>query len=102
MNHPPRQDNASAETLLGRAADEFTRRVELGEHPNVEEYAERYPQVAAVIRDEFPAFVGTACDVRPTLFRRTKSSVEPRVPLGQLGDYRLIREVRPRRHGDRV
>ena len=41
----------SVESLLGKVADEYSRRLENGEQPDVEEYAERYPQsTQSVIR----------------------------------------------------
>ncbi len=77
----------SVESLLGRVADEYSRRLENGEQPDVEEYAERYPQIAAVIRQVFPALqvmgppaTESSADVGSDVF-------------GQLGDFRIIREI---------
>ena len=44
------QENLSLESLVGRVADEFLRRQEQGERPDVEEYAARYPEAAPVLR----------------------------------------------------
>jgi hypothetical protein len=44
------QENLSLESLIGRVADEFLRRQEQGERPEVEEYAARYPEAAPVLR----------------------------------------------------
>ena len=41
----------SLESLVGRLADEFLRRQEAGERPDVEEYVARYPQTADVLRN---------------------------------------------------
>jgi WD40 repeat protein/tRNA A-37 threonylcarbamoyl transferase component Bud32 len=43
------------ESLVGEIADEFTRRHHRGEGPRVEEYADRYPELAALLRDILPA-----------------------------------------------
>ena len=45
----------SMESLLGQAADDFTQRLNRGEQPDIEEYAVRYPQIAAVLRQVLPA-----------------------------------------------
>ena len=42
------------ESLVGQIADEFTRRHHRGEGPRVEEYTDRYPQVAALLREILP------------------------------------------------
>jgi len=88
----PADKDMSIESLLGQVADEFTRRCASGEQPDIEEYASRYPQIAAVIREVFPALqvmpapavTGAGLDDLPT--------VEQPV-AGILGAYRLIREV---------
>src|SRR5437764_7870405 len=43
------------ESLVGQIADEFTRRHHRGEGPRVEEYTDRYPELAALLRDILPA-----------------------------------------------
>ena len=35
----------AVEALVGRVADEFTERLNRGESPGIEEYAERYPEI---------------------------------------------------------
>ena len=45
----------SLESLVGRLADEFLRRQEAGERPDVEEYVARYPQAADVLRNVLAA-----------------------------------------------
>src|SRR4051794_9045959 len=42
------------ESLVGRIADEFTRRHHRGEGPRVEEYADRYPELAGLLREILP------------------------------------------------
>ncbi len=58
MTKTTTQVSASVESLLGRAADEFTQRLNTGEDPDIEEYAARYPQIADAIRQVFPAHRG--------------------------------------------
>lgn len=88
----PRREDVSVESLLGQAADEFTQRVARGEQPDVEEYARRYPEIAAVIREVFPAL-----QVLPAPATETGGAGDGLIaempPAGILGDYRLIREV---------
>ena len=48
MSHPPPIENDSLkEALMGQALDEYSERLARGEQPAVEEYARRYPQLAA-------------------------------------------------------
>ncbi len=49
--------DSSREVLLGRLAEEFVERHRRGERPAIAEYADRYPDLAAEIRDLFPALV---------------------------------------------
>ena len=48
---------SSHDALLERLAEEFVERHRRGEHPTLGEYADRYPDLAAEIRDLFPALV---------------------------------------------
>ena len=45
----------SVETLLGEIAGEFFERAARGERPRIEEYVERYPELADQIRRVIPA-----------------------------------------------
>ena len=49
------EQNKSAEHLLGDVASDFFGRLAAGENPRVEEYAEKYPEIAEQIRLTFPA-----------------------------------------------
>ena len=46
----------SHESLMGLIADEYMNRLNSGERVEIDEYAERYPQMATLIRQVFPAF----------------------------------------------
>ncbi len=92
MNDTTTTHGAAAETLMGDVAEEFIGQLNRGEHPDIEEYAVRYPQIASTIRQVFTAleFVrGAASDSDLT---KGRSGTEASV-TGTLGDYRIIREV---------
>jgi serine/threonine protein kinase/Tfp pilus assembly protein PilF len=81
------REDVGVESLVGRVADEFTERLNRGESPDVEEYAQRYPQIADLLRQALPALqaLGLSSATGPAL-------CQP--PLtGYLGDYRILREV---------
>jgi serine/threonine protein kinase len=79
------------ESLVGRIADEFTERLNRGENPDVEEYAQRYPELADVLRQALPALQA----IRP-LSSGLAPAGEPAGDFStprELGDFRIIREV---------
>ena len=45
----------NTDQLLGKVANEFFARLAAGEQPTVDEYAEKYPEIAPLIREIFPA-----------------------------------------------
>ena len=45
----------SLEALVGQIADEFTERLNNDERPEIEEYTQRYPEIATVLRQVLPA-----------------------------------------------
>jgi serine/threonine protein kinase len=84
--------DASVESLVGRIADEFTQRLNRGERPSVEEYADRYaqerPEIAALLREVLPALgLLRRPDVEAALADADPNLAAP------LGDFRLLREV---------
>lgn len=88
MKDVPINEDVSTEALLGQAADEFSQRIAHGEQPDIEEYAARYPQIAALIRELFPALQEIPAVEGPDVLAGME------VPAGQLlGDYRLVREI---------
>ena len=48
MNDRAQLDAASQESLLAEIADEFIQRIDRGEQPDIDEYANRHPQIAAL------------------------------------------------------
>src|ERR1700736_4350135 len=75
-------------------AEEFAARFRRGERPSLQEYIDRCPELADEIRELFPALVEVehADEDRP---KRPDDAEGPLAPplLGQVGDYRVLREV---------
>jgi serine/threonine protein kinase/Flp pilus assembly protein TadD len=74
--------------LIDRLADEFAARYRRGERPSVQEYADRYPHLAAEIRELLPAMVEIE-QVKEDL----GDEAAPAPALQQLGDFHILREV---------
>jgi serine/threonine protein kinase/Flp pilus assembly protein TadD len=84
------RDNVSLESLVARVADEFIARQKRGERPDVEEYAARYPEAAALLRKVLAAVevVGLSLSAAGAAGAGPEGAV-----TGALGDFRLLREV---------
>jgi serine/threonine protein kinase/WD40 repeat protein/Tfp pilus assembly protein PilF len=87
--------DSSRDVLLERLAAEFVERHRNGQHPPLSEYTARHPDLAADIRELFPALVQIE-KLKPgkdtgAFESAPVSSDEAR--LGRLGDYRIVREV---------
>jgi eukaryotic-like serine/threonine-protein kinase len=88
--------NPSTADPLGQIADEFVEAFRQGKRPSVEEFARRYPDHADELRDMLPALVlmekaKTAADAPG--HRRPAQGSAAALPLQQLGDYQILREV---------
>ena len=79
------------ELLVSQAADEFLDRIEQGEPADVEAYAQRFAPVADVLRDVLPALLAVR-DARSAGPSPTGDAPAPPID-GQLGDFRILREV---------
>ncbi len=82
--------SADGSSEFERLVDEFLTRARAGEAPEAEEYAARYPNLAAEIRQVFPTLrmleeFGSVTDAR-------RVGVELTAPR-QLGEYLVLREV---------
>jgi WD40 repeat protein/serine/threonine protein kinase len=89
-------DSNSASARVSELADEFLDRYRRGERPPLGEYTARYPELAAEIREVFPAMA-----IMERIALADESIEGRRLPPGpsrphglrQLGDYRILREV---------
>jgi serine/threonine protein kinase len=89
--------NASGDLLLERLAEEFVERHRRGEHPALLEYVARHPDLAAEIRDLFPALIQVE-KLKPApgdltgAFVPTSGVAAEHVPE-RLGEFRILREI---------
>ena len=91
MNESLLEDNLSLESLVGLVADEFLRRQEQGEQPDIEEYAARYPQAAPVLRK---ALAALGLVDRSVIGATGRLGVRPEsLMTGTLGDFRILQEI---------
>ncbi|HMC65906.1 MAG TPA: tetratricopeptide repeat protein [Gemmataceae bacterium] len=95
MNDPPQPGSVAGlapdlESLVGQVADEFTERVHRGEQPSVEEYAQRYPEIASLLRMALPALqaMGSSGSAKESPLSEFADPM-----TGCLGDFRLLREI---------
>ena len=89
-------ESDSGPDLLNELANDFAERYRRGERPELTEYTAKYPELAAEIRDLFPAMAVieefgsvAAGSPGPHAQDATSDGVVPR----QLGEYRILREV---------
>ena len=90
--------NSSRDVMLEQLAADFVERHRQGMHPPLSEYTDRYPDLAADIRDLFPALVqieklkppADATDATDGFERQATPAL---ANLERLGDYRILREV---------
>jgi serine/threonine protein kinase/tetratricopeptide (TPR) repeat protein len=89
-------DPSSQPDLLARLAEEFAQRYRRGERPCLSAYADRHPELAADIRELFPALVALE-ELGPAA--GPGAAPDPGAPAGpgavpeRLGDFRILREV---------
>src|SRR6516165_6246423 len=88
--------HSSRDEVLERLAADFVERHRQGKHPPLSEYTDRYPDLAADIRDLFPALVQIeklkpAHDATGAFVPAAASGDSAK--LERLGDYRIVREV---------
>ena len=80
----------ATDEMIGRITDEFLERLSRGERPVVEDYARNYPDIAAVIRQVFPALEVLH---RPAADCRLPDDWTNLEAPGCLGDFRILREI---------
>src|SRR6516164_4829614 len=91
MTAPSQLDNASDEVLMGKVVEDFLDRLNRGEQPDVETYAQLYPQLANVLRQMLPAL--QLMHVSGADLAAGEPPAAPTLLSGCLGDYRILREV---------
>src|SRR4029077_15565853 len=88
--------SSSDQHMVDRLAEEFVARHRRGEHPDLAEYTDRFPQYADAIRDLFPALVLIE-QVKPGGGDQTGTLSGGAASVGtrpeRLGDFRILREV---------
>jgi eukaryotic-like serine/threonine-protein kinase len=88
--------DSSRDVLLEQLAAEFVERHRGGEHPPLSEYTARYPDLAADIRELFPALVQIE-QLKPPADPTGGFEPAPAASNGatpeRLGEYRILREV---------
>jgi serine/threonine protein kinase/Flp pilus assembly protein TadD len=75
---------STLESLVGQVADEFLRRQQQGELPDIEEYAARYPEAASLLRNVLNSL---------RLIEQSAPPSEADATSGTLGDFLLLREI---------
>jgi len=89
-------ESISGSDLFNELAHEFAERYRRGERPSLNEYTDRYPELAEEIRELFPALVmmeqlGSGVDQRAG---QAAGGVQRDGPTPErLGDYRILREI---------
>ncbi len=71
-------------------AEEFAERHRRGEHPSIQEFVDRHPELADEIRELFPALVEVE---RAEGDHQKAAATATPPPMAQVGDYRILREV---------
>src|SRR5262245_59200322 len=88
-------DESFSADALGPIADEFVEALRQGKRPSIEAFACRFPAQADDIRAMLPALVlmEQAKSGDSSSQRRPPRAARAAVPLQQLGDYQILREV---------
>jgi serine/threonine protein kinase/WD40 repeat protein/tetratricopeptide (TPR) repeat protein len=92
MNQTDAVQDLCLESLIAHLSEEFMERLKRGESFSVEEYIERHPQHAGVIRNVLTSLQFMHLAGADSL--GTVASGDTRIqPEGTLGDYRIVREL---------
>jgi serine/threonine protein kinase/formylglycine-generating enzyme required for sulfatase activity len=91
-------ESESKSGLVMELAEEFLDRYRKGERPPLKEYIDRHPELAAEIKEVFPAMammenIAVADSSSEGDESEKKAGTHAEVALRQLGDYRIIREI---------
>ena len=79
-------------------AEEFLEKHRRGERPTLKEYVDQHPVLADQIREVFPVMammesIALVDESQAAEHRRGAARAEAMPSLGQLGDFRIIREI---------
>src|SRR5438034_4680728 len=86
-------DSSARYVLLNHLAEEFAERYRRGEHPALQDYVDRHPELGDDIREFFPAMVEVEQVKEDRCEGEEAPSTGPLPPLARLGDYRVLREI---------
>jgi eukaryotic-like serine/threonine-protein kinase len=90
MASNPANEIDAAESLMGELADEYVQRLERGERPDIEEYLARWPGDARVVREVLASLKLVRLS---SVAEISDAALETADAVGQLGDFRLLREI---------
>jgi hypothetical protein len=90
MHETDSVENVSLEALLSRVTEDFLSRLNRGEHPDVEDYARRFRQLATMLRQVLPALEAFRSSLGEVCHGDDEARLQAR---SCLGDYRIVREV---------
>src|SRR5262249_21815292 len=92
---PAMSASESKSAVVLELAEEFLDRYRKGERPALKEYLDRHPDLAAEIREVFPAMamMENIALADESVDNPVAHATGLAAPLEQLGDYRIIREV---------
>src|SRR6516225_8084982 len=84
--------------IVMELAEEFLERYRKGERPQLKEYIDRHPELAAEIKEVFPAMammenIAVADSSLDGDESQKKAATPAEVALKQMGDYRIIRKI---------
>ena len=85
-----RRADGSLESLLGEVAGDYFDQMTNGQRPEIEDYAERYPEIAEQIRCAFPALQVVGDSRAGSEGQRTDFDITGRKTLG---DFRILHEL---------
>jgi len=84
---------AGGRVAVEQVAEEYLERRRRGEKPAIEDYAQRFPELADEIRELFPTLAMLE-DCVPEGAERAAVAAEDRLPIAEpLGEYRIVREI---------
>jgi hypothetical protein len=93
----PSAPSRELESQIGRIVDEFANCLARGQHPDIEDYVCQHPELADILREVLPA-VSLLADFSQA--GAAGPTAKASAVAGQLGDFRVIREIFEDRYAD--